>query len=76
MQVYMGIGSDGMEYGEVVGTCEKRGFSHVPTTSPYSMGVHPWAKSFGIVFTHHTKVKTSQGTFITDHSTNNKKLFS
>ena len=71
MQGYMGIGSDGMEYGEVVATCEKRGFSHVPTAFMYSMGVLPWAKSFGILFTHHTKVNSSQGTYINYHSMKN-----
>ena len=71
MQGYMGIGSDGMEYGEVVAMCEKRGFSHVPTAFMYSMGVLLWAKSFGILFTHHTKVKSSQGTYINYHSMKN-----
>ena len=50
-----------MEYGEVVAIamCEKRGFSHVPMAFIYSMGVHLWAESFGVVFTHHTKVKST-----------------
>ena len=51
--------------------CEKRGFSHIPTAFMYSMGVLPWAKSFGILFTHHTKVKSSQGTYINYHSMKN-----